>query len=197
VAVAGRTAAVSDRVSGRRLELLPVGTVVWLASEVTFFGSLFGAYYAMRSAARGPWPPPDVELDLVVTGAATLLLVASSGTIQLAVRALADGRRPQFRRWLAITAGLAVVFLANQGHEWSAAGFGPSTHPYGSAFFVMTGFHGLHVCGGVVAMAILLGRSADPGFGAREKPGVEVVSYSWHFVDVVWVGMFTALFLFP
>ena len=184
-------------VSERRLELLPVGTVVWLASEVTFFGSLFGAYYAMRSAAPGPWPPADVELDRVVTGVATLLLVASSGTIQLAVRALADGHRPQFRRRLAVTAGLAVLFLANQAHEWSAAGFGPSSHPYGSAFFVMTGFHGLHVTGGVVAMAILLGRSADPTFGAGETPGVEVVSYYWHFVDVVWVAMFAALFLFP
>ena len=184
-------------VSERRLELLPVGTVVWLASEVTFFGSLFGAYYAMRSAAPGPWPPADVELDRVVTGVATLLLVASSGAIQLAVRALADGHRPQFRRRLAVTAGLAVLFLANQAHEWSAAGFGPSSHPYGSAFFVMTGFHGLHVTGGVVAMTILLGRSADPAFGAGETPGVEVVSYYWHFVDVVWVAMFAALFLFP
>ena len=189
--------AASSRAPARRLELLPVGTVVWLASEVTFFGSLFGAYYSLRAAGRGPWPPPDVHLERVVTGVATLLLVLSSGTMQLAVRALAADRRTAFRRWLTATLALAVVFLVNQAHEWRTVGFEPSSHPFGSAFFVMTGFHGLHVTGGVVAMAILLGRSVDRSFGAGETAGVEVVSYYWHFVDVVWLAMFAALFLFP
>jgi cytochrome c oxidase subunit 3 len=191
--VAGRPA-VADH---RRLELLPLGTVVWLASEVTFFGSLFGAYYSLRSAGRGPWPPPDVHLETAVTGLATAVLVVSSGTMQLAVRALTADRRPQFRRWLTATVVLAVLFLLNQAHEWQTVGFEPSTHAFGSAFYVMTGFHGLHVTGGVIAMIILLARAADPAFGAGETPGVEVVSYYWHFVDVVWVAMFAALFLFP
>jgi Heme/copper-type cytochrome/quinol oxidase, subunit 3 len=124
-----------------RIPLLPLGTVVWLASEVTFFGSLFGAYFTLRSAATGPWPPAGVELETAVSGMATLLLVASSGTMQLAVRAIGAGRRERFRRLVALTGLLAVVFLANQAREWSAAGFGASSHAYGSAFFVMTGFH--------------------------------------------------------
>ena len=181
----------------RRVSLLPLGAVVWLASEVTFFGAFFGAYYTLRSQTPGPWPPAGVHLETLAAGVATLLLVASSGTIQLAVRALADGRRRDFRRRLFLTVVLAGVFLANQAREWSAADFGPSSHPYGSAFFVMTGFHGLHVLGGIVAMAVLLGRSADLTFGANAVDAAEVVSYYWHFVDVVWLGMFAALFLFP
>ncbi|MGH9035187.1 MAG: cytochrome c oxidase subunit 3 [Acidimicrobiia bacterium] len=185
------------RAPGGRIPLLPLGTVVWLASEVTFFGSLFGAYFTLRSAASGPWPPADVELETALTGLATLLLVASSGTMQLGVRAIASGDRVRFRRLVVLTAFLAVVFLANQAREWSVAGFGPSSHAYGSAFFVMTGFHGLHVAGGVVGMAVMLGQSADAAFGAESTDAVEVLSYYWHFVDVVWLLMFTTLFLFP
>jgi cytochrome c oxidase subunit III len=194
------------RAPAGRIPLLPLGTVVWLASEFTFFGSLFAAYFTLRSATTGPWPPPDVELETALSGLATLLLVASSATLQLAVRAIAAGRREQFRRLVVLTALLAVVFLANQAREWSVAGFGPSSHAFGSAFFVMTGFHGLHVTGGVVGMVVMLGRSARPGFGApggRGVPGeeatdaVEVLSYYWHFVDVVWLVMFATLFLFP
>ncbi len=182
---------------GGGIPLLPLGTVVWLASEVTFFGSLFAAYFTLRSATTGPWPPGDVELETTLSGVATLLLVASSGTMQLAVRAVASGRRERFRRLVVLTGLLAVVFLTNQAREWSVASFGPSSHAFGSAFFVMTGFHGLHVTGGVIGMAVMLGRSADPGFGAEATDAVEVLSYYWHFVDVVWLIMFATLFLFP
>jgi cytochrome c oxidase subunit 3 len=184
------------RAPAGRIPLLPLGTAVWLASEVTFFGSLFAAYFTLRSAATGPWPPPDVELETALTGLATLLLVASSGTMQLAVRAISSGRRVRFRGLVALTGLLALVFLANQAREWSVAAFGPSSHAFGSAFFVMTGFHGLHVTGGVVAMAVMLGRSTSPRFGAEATDAVEVLSYYWHFVDVVWIVMFATLFLF-
>ncbi len=187
----------SPRGSVRRLPLLPIGAVVWLTSEVTFFGSLFAAYFTLRATSSGPWPPADVHLETLTAGIATLLLVASSGTMQLGVRAISAGRRHDFRRYLVLTAALAVVFLANQAREWSVADFRPSSHGFGSAFFVMTGFHGLHVTGGVLAMAVLLGRSADPAFGEEATETVEVVSYYWHFVDVVWLVMFATLFLFP
>ena len=185
------------RAPAGRVPLLPLGTVVWLASEVTFFGSLFAAYFTLRSATTGPWPPAGVELETLTSGLATLLLVASSGTMQLAVRAIAAGRRPRFRRLVAVTALLAAAFLANQAREWAAADFGPSSHAFGSAFYVMTGFHGLHVSGGVAAMAVMLGRSASPRFGAEATDAVEVLSYYWHFVDVVWLVMFATLFVFP
>ncbi|HVF13617.1 MAG TPA: cytochrome c oxidase subunit 3 [Acidimicrobiales bacterium] len=178
-----------------RVPLMPVGTVVWLASELMFFSGLFGAYFALRAASPGEWPPADAELDRLVSGAFTVLLVVSSATVQLGVRALAAGRRRAFRRWLMATVVLAAAFLANQAHEWLTLGFSISSHAFGSAFYVMTGFHGLHVAGGMLAMLVLVGRAANPRFGAAETEAVETVSYYWHFVDVVWVALWATLFV--
>jgi cytochrome c oxidase subunit III len=177
-----------------RTPVLTVGTVVWLASELMFFSGLFAAYFTLRATAEH-WPPEGVELDAVVSGIFTALLVLSSGTVQLAVRGLARDDRRAFRLWLAVTLVLAAAFCANQAHEWANAGFRIDTHAYGSAFFVMTGFHGLHVVGGMLAMVLLLGRAADRRFGPGDVPAVEVVSFYWHFVDVVWVGLWATLFL--
>jgi len=178
-----------------RTPLLTVGTVVWLASELMFFSGLFAAYFTLRSTSPGAWPPDDVELNVALSGAFTLALVASSGTMQLAVRAVAAGRLPAFRAWIAATLVLAGAFVGNQAHEWSTLGFSVSSHAYGSAFYVMTGFHGIHVIGGMLAMVLLLGRAGSRRFGADELPAVEMVSYYWHFVDVVWVGLWATLFL--
>jgi cytochrome c oxidase subunit 3 len=178
-----------------RTPLLTVGTVVWLASELMFFSGLFAAYFTLRSTAPGPWPPADVELNVALSGAFTLALVASSGTMQLAVRAVAAGRLSAFRAWIAATLVLAAAFVGNQAHEWSTLGFSVSSHAYGSAFYVMTGFHGIHVVGGMLAMVLLLGRAGSRRFGPSELPAVEMVSYYWHFVDVVWVGLWATLFL--
>jgi cytochrome c oxidase subunit 3 len=181
-------------IPSERTPVLLVGTVVWLASELMFFSGLFAAYFTLRATAE-EWPPHDVHLDTVVSGVFTALLVLSSATVQLAVRGLARDDRRRFRVFLVVTLVLAAAFLANQAHEWANAGFAVDTHAYGSAFFVMTGFHGLHVVGGMLAMVLLLGRAADTRFGFSELPAVEVVSYYWHFVDVVWIGMWSTLFL--
>ncbi|MDQ3978791.1 MAG: cytochrome c oxidase subunit 3 [Actinomycetota bacterium] len=185
----------SQTARASRPPLLAVGTIVWLASELMFFSGLFAAYFTLRATVRGPWPPEDVELQAGLAGLFTLLLLTSSGTIQLGVRALEAGDRQRFRRWLVVTMVLAVLFLANQGREWSEATFSVDSHSYGSAFFVMTGFHGLHVAGGVAAMLVLLGRARSPRFGSDDVPAVEVVSFYWHFVDVVWIALFATLFL--
>ncbi len=177
-----------------RTPVLVVGTVVWLASELMFFSGLFAAYFTLRATAE-EWPPHDVHLDTVVSGIFTALLVLSSGTVQLAVRALARDDRRRFRVFLVLTLLLAAAFCANQAREWAEAGFTIDSHAYGSAFFVMTGFHGLHVVGGMLAMVLLLGRAADARFGPSDVPAVEVVSYYWHFVDVVWIGLWATLFL--
>ena len=167
---------------------------MWLASELMFFSGLFAAYFTLRAAAD-TWPPEGAHLETGLAALFTTLLVASSGTIQLGVRALERGDRAAFRRWVVVTVLLAVAFLANQGREWSEAPFDIGDHAFGSSFFVLTGFHGLHVTGGVVAMLVLLGRAASPRFGPADVPAVEVVSYYWHFVDVVWIAMFATLFL--
>jgi len=178
-----------------RAPLLTVGTVVWLASELMFFSGLFAAYFTLRATSRGPWPPADVELDVALSGGFTLALVVSSATMQLAVRAVTGGRVGAFRAWVVATLVLAAAFVANQAHEWATLGFSVSSHAFGSAFYVMTGFHGFHVIGGMLAMVLLLGRAGSARFGASEAPAVEMVSYYWHFVDVVWVGLWATLFL--
>ncbi len=188
------SAAPGGSTSGRA-PILTVGTVVWLASELMFFSGLFAAYFTLRALSPGPWPPHDVELNPQVSGLFTLALVASSGTFQLAVRSIERGDRRRFRLWVVLTLVLAAVFLANQGREYLEAHFGVSSHAYGSAFYLMTGFHGLHVLGGMLAMVVLLGRSARPRFGPAEAPSVELVSYYWHFVDVVWIALYATLFL--
>jgi cytochrome c oxidase subunit 3 len=174
---------------------MAVGAVVWLASELMFFSGLFAAYFTMRSTARGPWPPEGVELNARVAGLFTAVLVVSSVTVQLAVRAIRRDDVAGFRRWMLLSMLLATAFLANQWHEWDTATFTIGSHTFGSSFFLMTGFHGLHVLGGVLAMLLVLARSGSPRFGAADTPAVEVVSYYWHFVDVVWVALYAALFL--
>jgi len=178
-----------------RTSVLTVGTVVWLASELMFFSGLFAAYFTLRANTPGAWPPAGVELNIATSGLFTLLLVLSSGSMQMAVRAVGAGRLPAFRAWLTVTLVLAGAFVANQAREWSGLGFSISSHPYGSAFYVMTGFHGLHVLGGMLAMVLLLVRAGSATFGAGDTPAVEMVSYYWHFVDVVWVGLWATLFL--
>lgn len=178
-----------------RVPVLTVGTVVWLASELMFFSGLFAAYFTLRTTASGQWPPAGVELGTLSSAVFTALLVSSSASMQVAVRAVARSRLPAFRAWLGVTLVLAGLFVANQAREWASLDFSVSSHPYGSAFYVMTGFHGLHVVGGMLAMVMLLVRAGSGRFGAADTPAVEVVSYYWHFVDVVWVAMWTTLFL--
>jgi cytochrome c oxidase subunit III len=179
--------------AGRRPELLAVGTVVWLASELMFFSGLFAAYFTLRAQAVR-WPPAGVHLDTVSATIATAVLVASSGTMQLAVRAVVADRRRGFELWLGVTFVLGVVFIAAQARDWSKLTFGVSSHAYGSAFYLMTGFHGLHVIGGLLAMVLMAGRATSPRFGAADAPSVEMLSYYWHFVDVVWIALWATIF---
>ena len=174
--------------------MLGVGTMVWLASELMFFSGLFAAWFSLRAAATS-WPPDDVELEVPRAALFTLLLLSSSATMQLAVWAVEKGDRARARRWIVVSAALAVVFLGNQASEWLSLEFTPSTHAYGSIFYLLTGFHGIHVLGGVLAMGALLGRMAGSGPDPGVVPVVQVVGYYWHFVDVVWVAVFATVFL--
>ncbi len=189
---AARTATPGRDVPGRPT-ILGVGVVVWLASELMFFAGLFGSHFFLGSTTD-VWPPADVELDVPRAFLATLVLVASSGTMHLAV--VASERRDTRRviRWLAVTATLGALFLANLVQEWAILDFSISSHAYGSTFYLMTGFHGLHVLGGLLFMvgviSLIAGRTEAP-----VGPPVAVVGYYWHFVDVVWVAMFATLYL--
>jgi cytochrome c oxidase subunit 3 len=172
---------------------LAVGVIVWLASELMFFAGLFAAYFTLRGYAD-VWPPDGVQLETARTAVATGVLLASSATMHRAVRGAEHSDRAEAARWLAVTAVLGAVFLGNQVWEYAEATFQMSSHAYGSMFYLMTGFHGLHVLGGILFMgatAYVAGR----GSKAPAAPTVEVCAYYWHFVDVVWVGMFVTLYL--
>ncbi len=179
----------------RRPSLVAVGTTVWLASELMFFAGLFASYFTIRAANLATWPGHAIKLATLRDAGFTLVLVASSFTMQWAVHQLGRGRRADAVRWIAATVVLGAVFLANQAVEWTQVPFRPSTNAYGSLFFIMTGFHGLHVLFGLLAMGgLLLRLGSARGHDAGAEPVAEVIGYYWHFVDVVWIGLFITLF---
>jgi len=172
---------------------LSVGVVVWLASELMFFAGLFAAWFTLRADAE-VWPPAGVDLEVTRTALATLVFIASSGTIHLAVAAGHRHDRAGAVRWLAVTALLGALFLANTVAEWSTDEFGIDSHAYGSIFYLLTGFHGLHVLGGILLMGAVggavAGRSRAPAAAT-----VEVAAAYWHFVDVVWIAVFLSVYV--
>jgi cytochrome c oxidase subunit 3 len=188
VAAAGR---------GARPSMLGIGVIVWLASELMFFAGLFAAWFTTRSANGDAWPPEGVELDVARTAVATVVLVASSFTIHAAVVRAEHGDRRGAVRWTLLTVLLGALFLGNQAAEYTLLvddGFTFGSNAYSSLFYLLTGFHGLHVLGGLVLMLAL----TAVGTGRTKAPldeSLTVASYYWHFVDVVWVAMFTVVYL--
>jgi cytochrome c oxidase subunit 3 len=176
--------------------MLAVGVMIWLGSELMFFSGLFAAFFTLRAnAAGGVWPPPGTHLDTVRGIIFTLVLISSSFTMQYAVHLVEWRNRVSARRWIVATFILGGAFLGNQVVEWFTITTRWNTNSFGSLFFIMTGLHGLHVFLGLVAMVFLLGRMrGDVGGDPGELSAVQGVSYYWHFVDIVWVGLFSCLF---
>ncbi len=170
-----------------------VGMVVWLASELMFFSGLFAAWFTLRANAD-PWPPEGVELATALTAAATVVLLASSFTMHLAVVAARRNDRSGSVKWLVITVLMGAVFIANQALEYIEAPFQIDSHAYGSIFYLMTGFHGLHVIGGLLFLLTIAGVVGGRSKAPAERT-VEMAAYYWHFVDAVWVAMFTVVYL--
>jgi cytochrome c oxidase subunit 3 len=175
-----------------------VGMLLFLSSEVMFFGGLFATYFSARASFAGPWGPPAGAEPLEILPIAlpiTLILLSSSLTMHWAVRAIRRGDSGALRLWLVVTLGLGILFLSGQAYDYTVLGFGISDGVYGTVFYTLTGFHGAHVFGGVVGLSILTARAGQGQFSARNHVAVEAVSYYWHFVDVVWVALFTTLYL--
>lgn len=172
---------------------LPVGVVVWLSSELMFFAGLFAAYFTLR-AANDVWPTPDADLQVVRAGIFTVVLLVSSFTMHRSVVAAEHGERTESLRWLAATFLLGLAFVLNQLLEYLELGFGIGTDAYGSIFWLLTGFHWLHVVAGLVLM-LALARLAWPGSRAPLGVHHQVVGYYWHFVDAVWVAVYVTIYL--
>ena len=180
--------------AARGIDTALVGMLLFIASEIMFFAGLFAAYFNVR-AAHAQWPPPGFQLDLVLAGGLTVILVSSSFTMQYAVSRIRRGDRTGMVRALTVTLILGVVFLCGQLYDYSSLGFGINSGVYGTLFYTMTGFHGAHVLGGVIGMSVVLLRGISGQFSARHHTAVEAVSIYWHFVDVVWIGLFSTLYL--
>jgi cytochrome c oxidase subunit 3 len=174
-----------------------VGMLLFISSEVMFFGGLFAAYFSARASFAGTWGPPEGAEPLEILPIAlpiTLVLLSSSVTMHWAVQAVRRGNLGGLRLWLGVTLALGILFLAGQAYDYTVLGFGISDGVFGTVFYTLTGFHGAHVFGGVVGLSILTARAGQGQFSARNHVAVEAVSYYWHFVDLVWVALFTTLY---
>ena len=175
-----------------------LGMVLFIASEVMFFGGLFGAYFTIRSAAP-EWPPPDnPHLSAPYAAILTAILVTSSVTMQFGVWAIRKNNQRRLILWLAVSLLLGAIFLAMQALEYAnliEEGMTLSSGVFGSTFYTLTGFHGAHVAGGAAFILIVLLRARSGQFTARYHDTVEMASYYWHFVDVVWIGLFSTIYL--
>jgi len=181
-----------------RPNLVSVGTIIWLSSELMFFAGLFAMYFTARARALEGWHPEPTELNLPYALFFTIILVASSVTCQLGVFAAEQGNVYGLRRWFAITFVMGLTFVLGQGYEYIQLveeGTSISSSTYGSVFYLTTGFHGLHVIGGLIAFVYLLIRSTMGRFTPAQATSAIVVSYYWHFVDVVWIGLFATIYL--
>jgi cytochrome c oxidase subunit 3 len=179
----------------RRPPLLVVGIFIFLGSELMFFAALFGTYFTLRAQAP-VWPPPGIEsLPLLRPTIFTAVLLASSFTMQTAERRIRRGDAASMKRWIWLTFAMGAVFLTGQFWDYLAATFGIETNAYGSAFYTLTGFHAMHVVGGLLTMLVVLGRAATGAYDATEHAAVEAATYYWHFVDVVWICLYAVLFL--
>jgi len=182
-----------------RPNMVSVGTIVWLSSELMFFAALFAMYFTIRAVNIGVWPEFTEKLTIPFAAVNTTILVLSSVTCQLGVFAAERGDVHKLRMWFIITFIMGAIFVAGQVTEYTELvrdGLTLSSSAYGSVFYLTTGFHGLHVTGGLVAFLFVLGRTyASRRFTHRQATSAIVVSYYWHFVDVVWIGLFTMIYL--
>ena len=179
--------------------MVSIGTIVWLSSELMFFAALFAMYFTLRSVNPEIWAEEVKLLNIPLSSINTTVLVLSSVTCQLGVFAAERGDVKGLRKWFVITFLMGFFFVSGQVYEYSVLvheGLTLASSPYGSAFYLTTGFHGLHVTGGLIAFLFVLARTyASKNYSHKQATTAIVVSYYWHFVDVVWIALFATIYL--
>jgi len=182
-----------------RPNMVAIGTIVWLSSELMFFAALFAMYFTLRAVNPDIWKLETEMLNIPFSAANTTILVLSSVTAQLGVFAAERGDKERLRLWFSITFLMGAVFVGGQAFEYAELvheGLTLSSSPFGSVFYITTGFHALHVTGGLVAFLFVLARSyVRPKMTQGLATSAVVTSYYWHFVDVVWIGLFATIYL--
>jgi cytochrome c oxidase subunit III len=172
-----------------------LGMVLFVASEAMFFAAFFGAYFTIR-ASSAVWPPSGVQhLKIDIASVLTAILISSSVVLQLGLRAMRRGRSRSAIAFLSSTILLGAVFLALQFYDYSQLGFGVKDGTFGTLFYVMTGLHMAHVFGGVVFLGLVLYQLMSGMLTRTRHESLEAGSIYWHFVDVVWICLFTVFYL--
>jgi cytochrome c oxidase subunit 3 len=190
--------------------MVSVGTIIWLSSELMFFAALFASYFTIRAVSPELWSQSTEKLNVPFSTVNTIILVLSSVTCQLGVFAAERGQVGRsggvlnvklwgLREWFVLTYIMGATFIGGQAFEYTKLVHEGLTIPssaYGTMFYLTTGFHGLHVTGGLIAFLLVIGRAfAVKTFGHKEATSAIVVSYYWHFVDVVWIGLFLVIYV--
>ena len=193
-----------------RPNMVSVGTIVWLASELMFFAGLFAMYFTIRSVEPELWSERSSDLNIPYATVNTLILVISSVWCQLGVYRAERGQARRsgsvfqigswgMREWYVLTYVFGAAFIAGQVFEYAelaSEGISLASDPWGSVFFLTTGFHGMHVTGGLIAFLLIIGRTFTTRYYSHHQAiGAVVTSYYWHFVDVVWIALFSTIYL--
>ncbi len=174
-----------------------LGMWVFLASEVMFFTGLIAAYVVLR-LSNPAWPGPEGHLNVWMGTFNTFALICSSMTIVMALASMQEGKIEAVRRWLLVTVALGSLFLVIKGLEYRAKfehHIFPSTNVFWSCYFTLTGFHALHVVGGIGFNLWVLGQTFNAGAWTRRSHMLELAGLYWHFVDIVWIFLFPLLYL--
>jgi cytochrome c oxidase subunit 3/cytochrome o ubiquinol oxidase subunit 3 len=196
---AGPTGAPGGHVTSTGLSHTKIGMWAFLASDCLLFGALISTYLVYRNRAIVGPTPVDVY-DIPFTSVSSFVLLMSSLTMVLALAAIQRGDLRRSRVWLLTTALLGSIFVGGQVYEFTTfirEGMTIKTNVSASAFYVMTGFHGVHVTGGVLMLLTLFGLSMRGRLGAEKAETVEIVGLYWHFVDIVWIVIFFLVYLIP
>lgn len=183
-----------------RPNMVSVGTIAFLAQELMFFAGLFAMYFTSRAngMTTGDWEVQTEHLNVVFGVIITTVLLLSSVTSQMGVFAAERGDVYGLRKWFGVTILLGVVFLGLVAFEWTEMvghGVTPQASVYGSVFYIITGFHMAHVTAGILAFIVVLLRVAKSKFTPAQATAAMATSYYWHFVDVIWIGVFITLYL--
>ena len=172
-----------------------LGLLTFLISESLMFGGFFAAYLFYRGLAD-VWPPHETEVELILPTINTIILVSSSFVIHFGDAAIKKNDLKGMRKWYKITAGMGAIFLLGQVYEYLTLGYGLTTNIFSNCFYLMTGFHGLHVFIGLLLILGVLWRSRRPEhYNATKHIGIEMAEIYWHFVDIIWIVLFSLLYI--
>jgi len=171
------------------------GLLTFLVSESLMFGALFAVFLIFRGEFP-QWPPEETEVELLLPAINTVILVSSSFVIHYGDVAIKKGNVAGLRKWYLVTALMGAIFLGGQAYEYATLGYGLTTNVFANCFYIMTGFHGLHVFVGILLILGVLWRSRVPGHYTAEKHvGVEMAEIYWHFVDIIWIVLFVLIYV--